>query len=365
MGSRSYLLIFSSSLLFSIGIRTLASPTTSTLDVGFYRYSCPAAEAIVRQTVSQAVTQDSGLAAGLIRMHFHDCFVRVSVCIFTFLFSPYFSAYMHACNLTSNQVGLRCFGAAGLDPGNRAEKDSVVNNPSLRGFPVIDAAKAAVEAACRRTVSCADILAFAARDAAFLAGGIDYPVPAGRRDGRVSRKSEVLPNLPRPSFGARQLTANFAKKGLAVDDMVTLSGAHSIGRSHCSSFDSRLYNFTAGRPQDPSMDPRFAANLKTRCPTLTTPGSSDATDPTVPLDAVSPTTLDNQYYKNVVAHRGVLTSDQTLVASPVTAGLVRFYAAEREAWAAKFAAAMAKMGSIEVLTGEEGEIRENCRVVNC
>nr|CAD1828321.1 unnamed protein product [Ananas comosus var. bracteatus] len=336
MGSRSYLLIFSSSLLFSICILTLASPTTPTLDVGFYRYSCPAVEDIIRQTVLQAVAHDPGIAAGLIRMHFHDCFVR------------------------------GCDASVLLDstPGNCAEKDSVANHPSLRGFLVIDAAKAAVEAACRRTVSCADILAFAARDAAFLAGGIDYPVPAGRRDGRVSLESEVRPNLPHPSFSACQLTANFAKKGLALDDMIALSGAHSIGRSHCSSFGSRLYNFTTNRLQDPSMDPRFAAYLKTKCPTLTTPGSSDAIDPTVPLDAVSPTTLDNQYYKNVVAHRGLFTSDQTLAASPETAGLVRFYAAERAAWAAKFAAAMVKVGSIEVLSGEEGEIRENCRVVN-
>ncbi|OAY68858.1 Peroxidase 5 [Ananas comosus] len=322
MGSRSYLLIFSSSLLFSIAILTPASPTTSALDVGFYRYSCPAVEAIVRQTVSQAVSQDPGLAAGLIRMHFHDCFVR------------------------------GCDASVLLDstPGNRAEKDSVANNPSLRGFPVIDAAKAAVEAACSRTVSCADILAFAARDAAFLAGGIDYPVPAGRRDGQVSRESEVLPNIPHPSFGARQLTANFAKKGLALDDMVTLSGAHSIGRSHCSSFDSRLYNFTTSRPQDPADSDH--------------PGSSDATDPTVPLDAVSPTTLDNQYYKNVVAHRGVLTSDQTLVASPATAGLVSSTRWSgrlglrnlRRPWRRWGPSGAHRRG---------GEIRENCRVVNC
>ncbi|GKA86280.1 peroxidase 27-like protein, partial [Tanacetum coccineum] len=46
------------------------------LELGFYKYTCPRVEAIVRKTTANYIYRAPSLAAGLLRMHFHDCFVR-------------------------------------------------------------------------------------------------------------------------------------------------------------------------------------------------------------------------------------------------------------------------------------------------
>lgn len=150
--------------------------------------------------------------------------------------------------------------------GDPVEKSSSANGITLRGLDVIDAAKSALESACPATVSCADVLAFAARDAAALAGLRRYDVPAGRRDGVVSLASEVPSGLPSPAYSVDTMAALFARKGFSTAEMVVLAGAHSVGGAHCYAFSNRLYNFSATAQQDPAMDATYAAHLRTLCP---------------------------------------------------------------------------------------------------
>lgn len=56
----------------------------------FYEHSCPQAQEIVKSVVAKAVAKETRMAASLLRLHFHDCFVKVdslSFFLVTLLFS--------------------------------------------------------------------------------------------------------------------------------------------------------------------------------------------------------------------------------------------------------------------------------------
>ncbi|KAL6662314.1 hypothetical protein ACP70R_000173 [Stipagrostis hirtigluma subsp. patula] len=314
---------------FLVACTLFLAASCNGLQVGFYQKTCPRAEAIVRAEVKKAVRRDPGLGAALIRMLFHDCFVQ------------------------------GCDGSILLDrtPANPLpEKMGAPNNPSQRGFDVIDAAKAALEKACPGTVSCADIIAFGARDASSLLSGskISFQMPAGRFDGRRSLESDTGGALPGPSSDLSTLLRRFADKGLTADDLVVLSGAHSIGRSHCTSF----FRDRIASPSD--MAAPLVSALRRQCPTNPT----FTNNAVVAEDAVTPNVLDNQYYTNVLQSRVLFPSDAALLSSRQTASMVQSYARSPGLWERKFAAAMVKMASIEVKTARNGEIRRSCKVVN-
>ncbi|CAA7408795.1 unnamed protein product [Spirodela intermedia] len=298
------------------------------LCVGFYKKTCPKAETIVRETVAGFVAKDATVSAPLLRLHFHDCFVR------------------------------GCDGSVLLNStkGHLAEKDATPNL-SLDGFDVIDTVKAAVETACPGVVSCADIVALVARDGVVLNNGPSWQVETGRRDGRVSLASEAVANVPSPFTEIGELKAIFARKGLSDKDLAALSGSHTIGNAHCNAFSKRLYNFTGKGDRDPSLSPAYAQKLRSQCP------RGDETS-TVEMDPGSAVRFDTSYYARVVDRKGLFRSDATLLQDKVTRDLVYQYTGSTSDFFHDFGVSMIKMGRIGVLTGARGEIRKHCAHVN-
>ncbi|KAJ9688642.1 hypothetical protein PVL29_014346 [Vitis rotundifolia] len=291
---------------------------------GFYSSSCPKAEAIVSSTVVTHFKKDPTIAAGVLKLHFKDCFFQ------------------------------GCDGSVGdIDALPDAE---------LRGFGVIDDAKTKLETLCPGVVSCADILALAARDAVGLSGGPIWPVPTGRRDGRLLF---VSPDLPAPTDSIPVLREKFAAKGLNNHDLVTLVGAHTIGQTDCSSFQYRLYNFTAKGNADPTINQAFLAQLRALCPDV----GGNVSKSGVPLDKGSQFKFDVSFFKNLRDGNGVLESDQRLFGDSETQRIVKNYAGNGRGllglrFAFEFPKAMIKMSSIGVKTGTQGEIRKTCSRFN-
>ncbi|KAK3125831.1 hypothetical protein QOZ80_7BG0610280 [Eleusine coracana subsp. coracana] len=292
---------------------TPAPPSGAELSYDYYNNNgsssyCPSAESLVKDAVKKAIDMDPG-----------GCDASVLL------------------NTTTSK-----------DSPTDTEREGPPNKNSLRGFEVIDAAKAAIEAACPRTVSCADIVAFAARDASSLLsyGSINIRMAGGRLDGRVSFANET-DQLPGPFSSLAQLQSSFREKGLTSDEMVTLSGAHSIGKAHCGFFSDRL-------PPNPStMDYAFATELEVKC--------EDNEANMVDQDYQTAYVLDNKFYENVRANKVLFDSDDALK----TVREVKQNAEYPEIWERKFEKAMENLGRlVDVKSRREGEIRETCWRVN-
>jgi peroxidase len=234
-----------------------------------------------------------------------------------------------------------------------SERTAYVSS-TLRGFPVIDDIKKALEKRCPRTVSCADILTAAARDATVFAGGPFWQVPFGRKDGRISidKEAEVV---PQGHENVTTLINYFKAKGLDILDLVALSGAHTIGRATCGAFLNRVYNFNGTRKPDPSLNTSYLKLLKKRC--------QRSTD-LVYLDVITPRTFDTVYYTNLQKKAGLLTTDQELYSDQRTAPFVEAMASQPFLFENQFLVSMVKLGNVQVLTRNQGEVRVDCSYVN-
>ncbi|PWA82380.1 peroxidase superfamily protein [Artemisia annua] len=305
--------------------------TEAQLEVGFYNKVCPAAETVVANVVKDATKSDSQTPAAMLRLHFHDCFVE------------------------------GCDGSILIDNGNNSER--IANgHQGVRGYDVIENAKAQLESMCPGVVSCADIVAMAARDAVALSHGPVYQVETGRKDGLVSRM-ELAGRMPDVQDSIQILKQKFIEKGLNDRDLVILSAAHTIGTTACFFMTTRLYDFASSEGPDPSINPSFLPELTSACPKEGNPNDR------LPMDHGSGDIFDKQIFQNIRSGFAVLQSDAKLMDDPTTKGIVDSYFGLLSpligpSFEGDFVKSMVRMGRIGVKTGSSGDIRRVCKAFN-
>ncbi|XP_061353864.1 peroxidase 12-like [Gastrolobium bilobum] len=321
------LLLISSFLLasqinVSFSERVARPPIVKGLAWDFYWLSCPRLERIVRKHLEDVFEKDIGQAPGILRIFFHDCFPQ------------------------------GCDGSILLNGVGEDDEKEHFANAGLReeALQTIENLRALVRKQCPRVVTCADILVMAAREAVRQLGGPDFDVPLGRKDSLTFNATAPI-ELPPPFLRTDELLGVFGAKKFDATDVVALSGAHTYGRAHCGS----LFNRTT--ESNPPIDPDLKKKLQATCP-------NDESPNTVDLDIRTPHKFDNMYYINLLNRQGVFTSDQDIATHPKTKEIVNLFASDQKQFFDKFANAFVKVSQLDVLTGNQGEVRKTCFAPN-
>ncbi|XP_068643504.1 peroxidase 31-like [Aristolochia californica] len=302
------------------------------LSLDYYKDSCPNLQQIVQDTVVNKQIANPTTAGAALRLFFHDCFVE----------------------------GCDASVLVSSNPRNKAERDADINlSLPGDGFDIVIRTKAALELACPGVVSCADILVLVTRNLVKMVGGPYYNVYFGRKDGLISHAENAERELPKATTPLSEMISMFTQKGFTVQELVALSGAHTIGFSHCKEFAPRIYNYGRGMSHDPSLNPRFADALRNAC-------ASYKADPTMSVfnDVISPGKFDNSYYQNLPRGLGLLSSDSILYRDARTRPYVELYAANQTAFFEAFGHAMEKLSFFGIKTGRKGEVRSRCDTFN-
>ncbi|KAL0842676.1 hypothetical protein Bca101_015921 [Brassica carinata] len=160
------------------------------LRADFYSKSCPGLDSVVRTAVNFATSVNHRMGASLLRLFYLDCFVN------------------------------RCAASILLDDTSSftGEQNAASNRNSARGFNVIDNIKSAVELVCPGVVSCADILAIAARDSVVFVSFlchllVRWQLYLGRRDARTASQAAANSSIPAVTSSLSELISSFGKLG--------------------------------------------------------------------------------------------------------------------------------------------------------
>ncbi|KAI4365045.1 hypothetical protein MLD38_021065 [Melastoma candidum] len=314
-------------LVVSLFLGTWVVPHNAQLSYNYYKASCPNAEGIVRRELLRISLLDSTAPAAFLRLLFHDC--QVQGCDASILLDVH-------------------------GPGTDSEMKSY-RNFAIRKREAVEQIKSALEAECPGKVSCADIIAMAARESVSLSGGPRIGIPLGRKDVRTCSHQRADSYLPSPSISVDGFLQTFVSKGMSLEESVAILGAHTLGVGHCLNIVDRLYN---PAPTD-RMNIAFRARLRLKCPTR------------IPLDNITfvsndltPGIFDNQYFVRLLAGKGLFHIDANIAADSRTLPIIRNFAADQNYFFRVFSTAFVKLSLTNVLSPPRGEVRRQCSHVN-
>jgi peroxidase len=106
-------------------------------------------------------------------------------------------------------------------------------NFGVKRLDIINSVKSDMEQMCPGTVSCADIIALAGRDAVAFNGGPDIRIPLGRKDADSSSASEADAELPPATSGVDRVLSVFSAFGMTPQESVAMLGNNcSLTQKH-------------------------------------------------------------------------------------------------------------------------------------
>ncbi|KAG0623512.1 hypothetical protein M758_3G179900 [Ceratodon purpureus] len=308
-------------MVVMVTMLTSESLVEAQLQYGYYdQLGCRGVEDRVRTLVRRSYVTDVTASAAMLRLAFHDC-----------------------------QVGPGgCDGSIMIE-GNGREMSSD-GNFGVKRLDIINSVKSDMEQMCPNTVSCADIIALAGRDAVAFNGGPDIRIPLGRKDADTSSAAEADSKLPPATSTVDRVLSVFAPFGLTPQESVAMLGAHTLGVGHCKNIQDRL-RFNSPTAPDSLM---YRTQLRAAC-------AVNVFDVAILTNDASQFTFDNQYYRDIQNGRGLFTVDNAISTDPRTAPIVSMFAANQGAFFAAFQSGYVKL-TARALTGNQGTVRSTCQL---
>ncbi|KAJ6697839.1 THYLAKOID LUMENAL 29 KDA PROTEIN CHLOROPLASTIC-RELATED [Salix purpurea] len=207
--TRRSLLVCISTLPFLFGFHEMEDLSAKALQSDTNTYM------LIREEVRKVLSK--GKAAGVLRLVFHDAG--------TF-------------EMDGN--------SGGMNGSIVYELERPENSGLKKSLKILDKAKGEVDAI--QQVSWADMIAVAGAEAVSICGGPTIPVQLGRLD---SLEPDAEGQLPQESLDAPGLKQSFERKGLSTQELVALSGAHTLGSKGFGSpfvFDNSYYKILLEKP---------------------------------------------------------------------------------------------------------------------